>query len=340
MTVGPFGDLRRFDSGEGPWHNRRLKRGAIMMCVKAATNRNERFMATKQRKPKLDMDAEITATVIREIEENGNLLWHKPWCGVPGVLPHNPFSGTEYRGINPFILNLRAMAEGYDDPRWLTFKQAEANGGEIIEAERKRWTRIVFWKSIRIETGETDAKGEEIVKTIPFLRSFMVYNVAQATGLDLDPIEVPADHDPIEAAAKLIEGMPQRPTIKHGGDRAFYRPSADVVQLPHMGTFEDAEAYYGTAFHELVHSTGHKSRLNRKEIAEIAAFGDENYSREELTAELGAAMLCGTAGISPATIEQSAAYLKGWLRALKAEPKLLISAAGRAQKAADFIRGT
>lgn len=146
-------------------------------------------------------------------------------------------------------------------------------------------------------------------------------------------------HDPIEEAEKLIAGYADRPPIRFAPGRAFYRPADDVVSVPPLTDYEQPEEYYSTVFHELLHSTGHQKRLDRPGITELAAFGDENYSKEELVAEIGAAMMCAVCGIDNTTIENSAAYINGWLRALKDDSRLIVQAAGKAQRAADYMQG-
>ena len=133
--------------------------------------------------------------------------------------------------------------------------------------------------------------------------------------------------------------MPKRPLIEHEEQRAFYRPSDDKINMPETDSFFSDEEYYSTLFHELTHSTGHESRLNRMDSMKIAAFGSNSYSKEELCAEMGSAMLCGTCGIENETIENQSAYIKGWLSELRSDKKFLIQAAAQAQKAADFILG-
>lgn len=276
-----------------------------------------------------DLYGEITDRIVVALEE-GTVPWRRPW--VAGSESHrNPASGTIYRGINPFLLELVAFEHGYCDPRWITFKQARDLHGCVRKGERG--ALVVFWKQLRAKDEKT---GEE--RTIPLLRHFHVFNVAQVDGVDWPAPPEPQTFDPIEKCEAIIAGMPHRPTIGHGGDRAFYAPVLDAVQLPTPEQFVGPEAYYATAFHELGHSTGHESRLNRPEVSGPShAFGDEAYSREELVAEMTAAMLCGVASITPPTIANSAAYIAGWLRAFRDDRKLLVSAAGRAQRAADYI---
>ena len=167
-----------------------------------------------------------------------------------------------------------------------------------------------------------------------------VFNVDQCEDVDAPAIELPENEfRPIDRCVSVVEEMPKRPEIRHGESRAYYRPSADLVNMPVPESFESAEGYYSTLFHELTHSTGHRSRLNREEIRESHGFGSTCYSREELVAEFGAAFLDGYCGIESATIENSAAYISGWLGRLRKDPKLIVQAASKAQRAADFILG-
>ena len=191
---------------------------------------------------------------------------------------------------------------------------------------------MVFWNWIEKE----DDNGDK--KKIPFLRYYTVFNVAQCDGLKVPATEERPAFNPIEAAAAIVENMPKRPAIDHGKSGAYYDPSSDKIGLPSPETFKTPTGYYATAFHELAHSTGHASRLGRCTGSKaMAAFGSEEYSKEELVAEMGAAFLCGEAGIENDEIKNSAAYIKGWMKALKKDSTLLVKAGGQAQKAADFI---
>jgi len=160
----------------------------------------------------------------------------------------------------------------------------------------------------------------------------------QTEGIPIpEPEETNNHFDPIEKAEQIILGMPLKPDIYHAGNKACYNPSKDAIHLPNQQTFHMPEEYYCTAFHELIHSTGHTSRIGRKSILEPTYFGSHEYSKEELVAEMGAAFLCGYAGIEQKTIENSAAYIQGWLKVLKKDKTMLVHAAAQAQKAADYI---
>jgi antirestriction protein ArdC len=196
----------------------------------------------------------------------------------------------------------------------------------------------VFWKWLDVDaTGEATGK-----RSVPMLRYYSVFNVAQCDGVTAPAIEgTDRAHSPIETAEQIVAAMPKRPEIRHGLDRAFYSPAVDSVGMPSPERFETPENYYSVLFHELTHSTGHESRLNRKGVSgsESAGFGSQSYSKEELVAEMGAAFLCGRAGIVERTIDNSAAYVASWLERLKDDARLIVLAAAQAQKAADFILG-
>ena len=176
-------------------------------------------------------------------------------------------------------------------------------------------------------------------------RAYTVFNAAQcelpakwaerARGGVPDMAPAPT----IAACEKIVAEMPSRPAITHGGSAAFYRQSVDQVTMPEPGSFAAPELYYSILFHELTHSTGHAARLNRATLVDAVRFGDTNYSKEELVAEMGAAFLCGVAGIANRTIDNSAGYVHGWLKKLRHDPRLLVQAAAQAQRAADYILG-
>jgi antirestriction protein ArdC len=194
---------------------------------------------------------------------------------------------------------------------------------------------IVFWKQYGVEDKET---GKE--KTVPVLRYYRVFNVEQCDGIKAPDAATfqPTDFQPIQQAEGIVNGYEGRPSIEHGGQQAFYRPSSDLVQMPEPSRFATPEEYYSTLFHELAHSTGHSKRLDRGLDSSPKPFGSPDYGREELVAEMAAAFLCGHVGLQPAVIENQAAYLQGWLKQLKDDKKLVIAAAGAGQRAADWVR--
>jgi antirestriction protein ArdC len=270
---------------------------------------------------------QITERIIALLQK-GDIPWRKPWNAQSGF-PRNLVSKKPYRGINVFLLH--AMC--YESPFWLTYRQAQELGGTVRRGEKA--CPVVFWKQLEVEDRET----HEIEK-IPMIRFYHVFNVAQCDGLKNIP--APVEETPLSAPTKpdeIIAFMPKRPEIKHGMAKAFYSPGSDFVGMPDRARFETAAGYYATLFHELTHSTGHPSRLNRPTLTKSQGFGSDPYCKEELIAEMGAAFLCGQADITESTVENSAAYVQNWLKALQNDHKLIVQAAAQAQKAADFILG-
>lgn len=270
----------------------------------------------------------ITNRIIAQLEE-GKIPWKKEWsASAHGTqFPHNHATGKSYRGIN--ILSL--LCSGYASSGWMTYKQAQEIGAQVRKGEHG--SPVVFWKFDKEKNAET---GKD--HTSAFMRQYTVFNVDQIDGLPMSlPFESPS-FDPIESAERVRDGYlsgASHPTLAHGGDRAYYQPSSDRVQMPLAGTFHTPQAYYSTLFHELAHSTGHDSRLARKFGQH---FGNDDYSEEELVAEFTAAFVCGEAGITDEKLLlNSTAYIQGWLSKLRNDSKLAVLAAQRAQKAADFI---
>jgi antirestriction protein ArdC len=271
----------------------------------------------------------VTARILEQLER-GVVPWRKPWSAQ---LPCNLVSGKAYRGLNTFLLG----SQGYASKYWLTFNQANKLGGHIRRGEHS--SPVTFWhvgqeKIVRKPDG-TDKK-----QTPFLLRYYSVFNICQTEGI-AEKLGLGESSRPvasIEQCEAIVAGMPNRPRFEQS-DRAWYRPSRDSVGMPARGLFSSSEEYYSTLFHELTHSTGHSSRIGRQGIEQLNTFGSESYSREELIAEMGAAMLCGVSGIAPSTLENSAAYLQSWITKLRGDSRLLISAASAAQKAADYIQG-
>ena len=274
----------------------------------------------------------ITNQILRKLEE-GVVPWHRPWSSPAGI-PKNLVTKREYRGCNFFILSIA----GFASPYWLTFRQAVKMGGHIKKGEKG--TPVVFWKWMNIkEDDQGEGDGEAIEKSIPLVRYYSVFNLAQCEGIEAPKEETPSfEWDPIERCEAVVRNMKNPPVISLGM-RACYSPSLDTICMPNRELFEKREEYYATIFHELTHSTGHSSRLNRPTIIDICPFGSTNYSREELIAEMGAAFLCAHTGIENKTIDNSAGYIANWLTKLKNDPKLVIIASGQAQKASDCVLG-
>ncbi len=275
----------------------------------------------------------ITEQVVSLLEQ-GVIPWRKPWAGSESW-PKNLTSGKCYRGVNPFMLSVTAWGKGYESAYWLTYRQAKERGGHVRKGEKG--TTVIFWKQWTKDDRDP-ITGAPCKKTIPILRAYSVFNVEQTADVEYPkPAEELIDFCPIERCEGVVSGMPSPPAIEHGGHSAEYRPSADTIFMPRPERFRSAEHYHSTLFHELTHSTGAAGRLARPGITSPTGFGSPEYAREELIAEMGAAYLCGHCGIETATIEDSAAYVGNWLKRLRQDPKLVIQAASKAQKAADFI---
>ena len=283
----------------------------------------------------MDVYAIVTEKIINLLEQ-GFVPWRRPWTSTG--LPRNLVSKKPYRGVNVFLLS----ASKYVSPFWLTMRQANELGGHVRKGEES--TIVIFWKVD--DAGETteDTNNEQPNEKSGrrfLLRYYRVFNLEQCelpqAALDKLPKIETHQHDPIEAIEKIIAGMPNPPEIVRGGSKAFYSPLTDRITLPPRELFISAEEEAATETHELIHSSGSEKRLAREGICETAPFGSPVYSKEELTAELGAAYLCAEAGISNAVIRNQAAYCAGWLKKLSDEPRLLIHSASQAQRAADYV---
>lgn len=283
-------------------------------------------------KAKIDVHEIVTEKLITALEA-GTAPWRKSW-GTSTTLPANFQSGKKYRGINTFLLN----CAGFSSPYWLTYKQAFEKDGNVKKGEKGM--PVVFWNWIyKDASGKTVKDPKQATKKIPFLRYYTVFNAEQIEGVEFPTVEIPTrEHTPSEGCEKIVNGMPSPPEIKTKGSQPCYIPSLDRVEMPKAEHFHSGDDYYSTLFHELAHATGHKSRLNRKELTKVSGFGSRDYSKEELVAEMGAAFLCGQAGIDT-TLDNSAAYLQNWIKVLKGDSKLAVTAAAQAQKAADYILG-
>ncbi len=284
----------------------------------------------------MDVYGIVTEKIINLLEQ-GVVPWRRPWTSTG--LPRNLVSKKPYRGINHFLLS----ASKYVSPFWLTMRQANELAGHVRRGEES--TVVVFWKVDEVQNAgklddeETDAKTRRRI----VLRYYRVWNLEQCqlpqAVLDKLPMIETHEHAPIEAAERIVAGMPNPPEIQHAGSKAFYSVISDRVTVPPRNLFTSGEEYAASLLHELAHASGAAKRLNRPSITAAAPFGSAVYSQEELIAEMGAAFLCAEAGISPAVIDNQAAYVAGWLTKLRDDRKLLVHAAAQAQHAADFILG-
>jgi antirestriction protein ArdC len=283
-------------------------------------------MTTPNNQP-FDVYQIITDQIIAQLN-NGIIPWHKPWGDR--YLPQNLITKHVYRGINQLLLCMLPYTNNY----FLTWEQLQKCKGSVKKGEKGHI--VVFWKVI-----EKEVEGKEEKEKSTVLRYFKVFNESQCTGIPdsiLKTMETNRENLALPGCAAFVNHMPQKPVMTSKGNEAWYDPTIDTANVPPLKKFKDSEAYYGTVFHELVHSTGHQSRLNRKELTMKTTFGSSTYSLEELTAEIGACFLLSFAGIAKQThIANSAAYVQGWLQKLQNDKRFIIYASTYAQKAVDFI---
>lgn len=302
-------------------------------------------------KAKQDAYEQVTEAIVAKLEE-GLVPWHRPWAvSADGHLqmPTSMSTKKPYRGVNVFLLAM----QGYTSPWWGTYKQISERGGQVRKGEHG--TQIVFWRKFEVLDGRALKQGEyrnlnaEDRKRVQLrfsLKTFVVFNAEQADGLEsLVPVvePEPAGEDRVIDECDYVTmgylRSENAPVVRHGGSVASYSPTTDQIRIPHRASFDSPEHYYTTLYHEAVHSTGHSTRLDRKD-AFGNGFGTEKYSKEELVAEMGAAMLAAVTGISDSVLDNSAAYVQGWLKVIKGDSKLVVQAAAQAQKAADLVLGT
>jgi antirestriction protein ArdC len=276
----------------------------------------------------------ITDYVIEQLEK-GEIIWRKGWNEFG--LPQNMATGHIYKGWNSFLLNFITMHKEFKTPYFITYKQAMDAGGTIRRGQ-KGFT-VVYWAIVENKSKIIEVDGEEEYLTYRVPKCHTVFNIDQTHGIEYPKIEkqLRSHTEKIYACEKIIDAMPEKPTIRHEGDEPFYNIITDAISIPAVEQFHSDEEYYATLFHELAHSTGHTTRLNRSELMRSDGFGKEQYSKEELTAELTAAFLCGISGIEQQTITNSAAYIQSWLKVLRNDKKLILKAAAQAQAATDYI---
>jgi antirestriction protein ArdC len=284
---------------------------------------------------KLDIYSRVTSKIIADLEK-GNLTWMQPWqAGHAAGVISRPLraNGKPYQGINVIMLWGSAMEQGYSCPIWLTYKQAKEIGGQVKKGEKG--STVVY--SNTLTKTETDDKGEEAEKKIPFMKGYTVFNAEQIDGL---PEHFYARPEPKQTEIERMETVDRffeqtGADIRHGGDRAYYAPSTDHVQMPMTAAFRDSESYNATLAHEMTHWTKHPARINREFGGK--RWGDEGYAMEELVAEIGSAFLCADLGITPETREDHAAYIASWLKALKEDKRAIFTTASHAQRAVDHL---
>lgn len=287
---------------------------------------------------------EIVTNQILDLLKQGIAPWRAEWS--TGA-PKNFVTNREYRGYNALFLSFEQTFKQWSNPYYLTFRQAQERGWHVRKGEKANM--VIFWKpATQSEPEDEEEEAEEAQeeepqerpRARPVLRYYYVFNLDQIEGIPesvLSALKSPSNQKPIISCEELIKSfVPGLPPILPGSPS--YSPKTDTIFLPPLASFKSPEAYYATRFHETIHATGAAHRLNRPGVTDVK-FGSDNYSFEELIAEIGAAFLAALAGISTKTIEQDAAYIKHWLERLSNEPTWIIKAASQAQKAVDFLLG-
>lgn len=270
----------------------------------------------------------VTDRIINQLEQ-GIIPWEKPWTGLQSGA-FNRISKKPYSLLNQMLLK--------HDGEYASFKQWAELGGHIKQGEKSEI--IVFWKIQPIEEEKED--GSKEVWQLPLLRYYNVFHISQVEGVEPLQTDRHSDIEPIEEAEKILNDYINREhiTIEHtASNKAYYSPSKDLIHLPLLEQFKRQEEYYSTAFHEATHSTGHKTRLDRLGTGlQVASFGSENYSKEELVAELGSATILNMLGIeTDKSFRNSTAYIQNWLSVLKSDVKFIVSASSKAEKAVKYI---
>lgn len=274
----------------------------------------------------IDVYSLVTDRII-ELLEAGTVPWRKPW--TDSGIPMNAITKRPYRGINTILLNTYDYAHNL----FLTWKQIKTIGGSVLKGEKG--ALVVFTKMVEVEV----SKDVKMVKENKYLlRYYRVYNIEQCKDIPKEFLPKESKEiEPLLECAAIVGCMKDAPKIVHKKAEAFYVPSDDYINMPKMKTFKSSEDYYGVLFHELIHSTGHKSRLARKEVVENPKFGSEPYSMEELVAEMGGCYLKSYSGLPISDMGNNAAYIKSWLDVFKGDKSMLIKAASRSQQAVDYI---
>jgi len=282
-----------------------------------------------------DVYQEVTDQMIAMIEA-GARPWSKSWNGA--LTPNIPLrsTGVPYRGINVLTLWVAAMTKGYASPHWLTFKQALALGGCVRKGEKG--STVVYANKIVVDDAQADQGSEDGKRQVAFLKRYTVFNTEQIDGIEAKypaPAPIITATNPEERDAELDALFSRVPvTLEHHGAQPYYQPSSDHVVMPAFTDFHTSDDYYSTLAHEFCHATGHIDRLARPTLLSTKR---EDYAREELVAELGAAFVSGAIGIKLHDREDHAAYLASWLQALRSDKRCIFTAATQAQAAADWL---
>jgi len=279
---------------------------------------------------KPDIYETITNRFIEQLKK-GSVPWQKSWLAAQNLVSQKP-----YQGINALLLG----CTDYKSPFWVTFRQSLDLGGNVRKGEKSM--PIIFYKFLekRNAAGQIERRADGTAKRVPLVRWSNVFNLDQTVGIQAPNISVSrAQAEPLERAAAIVKEAKVCP-IHQGGFSPVYLPKLDVIRVPEIEKFHSPQDYHHELFHEMSHSTGHSSRLNRDGVTKPVKFGSEHYCKEELIAEISAAFLSNEAGIlDQVRFENSAAYVDSWISHLQKDPHLIVSAASQAQRSANFILG-
>jgi antirestriction protein ArdC len=288
-------------------------------------SKKERMTMAKE-----DLYQKVTDTIVAELER-GVAPWVQPWRTLDARFGGGPFNGYTargYRGVNVLLLLVAAAQKGYQDSRWFTYRQAQTLGAQVRRGEKS--TLVIFWKQLTFQKKDEES-GDEARKRVPLLRSYAVFNAEQCEGLPALPTAEERAPELRYAVAQTLftrHGV----DVRYGGDKAFFTPTLDFIQMPRLEAFESEEHYWGTKLHELTHWTGHKSRLDR-DLAH--RFGSQAYAAEELVAEMGSAFLCAHLAVEGRLRHPE--YIGHWLKVLRDDKRAVFKASSLAQAAADFV---
>ncbi|BDI32575.1 hypothetical protein CCAX7_46260 [Capsulimonas corticalis] len=299
--------------------------------------RNAATQRPKETISRADVYTRITDQIIKAIEAGAQtctMPWHAPDIAL--AIPRNAMTQKAYRGVNIVALLAEAQAHHYPEAKWATYRQWSDLGYQVNKGEKSACA--VFWKPLDIDaTGKSESdhvtEDADTPQSRWVARAFALFNIAQTANYEPPVTQPPRPgHERIAEIEHFIKAL--GPDIRHGGNRAFYRPATDHIQMPPFNCFVDPFSYYSTLTHEVTHWTGHTSRLNRELKTR---FGTESYAAEELIAELGSAFLCADLGLSSESRPENAAYIDNWLTVLKRDTRAIFAAASYAQRAVDFM---
>ena len=306
--------------------------------------------ANTDRSKREEIEQKVADRIIEMLDQGNLPPWEKSWANSNAGQPKNAISKKPYRGINHWLTIIAQEMMGYGDNRWLTYPQAQSKGGYVRKGESG--IQIHFRSTwVPRDRGETppasdagESEQEKQPRKIWIWKTYKVFNVEQTEGCDLETLEeaTPKVHDPVAEAERIIAEMPNRPEITQyetANHAPYYEPGTDSIMVPAQGRYEQIEDWYNTVFHELVHSTGHRSRLGRceDEKGNVWSTHIHDYGREELVAGMGSSMLGQLAGTGTLTVERNAAYMKDWRDKIAGDKGMVLNAATQAQKAVDYI---